>query len=74
MSTNPFDDPDGTFHVLVNDEGQHSLWPSFADVPSGWTVVVRETDRQSALDYVEQNWTDMRPASLIRAMDTPAGG
>nr|WP_042191548.1 MbtH family protein [Kibdelosporangium sp. MJ126-NF4]CEL20148.1 MbtH protein [Kibdelosporangium sp. MJ126-NF4]CTQ97373.1 MbtH protein [Kibdelosporangium sp. MJ126-NF4] len=69
MSTNPFDDPDGTFHVLVNDEGQHSLWPSFADVPSGWTVAVRETDRQSALDYVERNWTDMRPKSLIRAMD-----
>ncbi|MEU6753945.1 MbtH family protein, partial [Spirillospora sp. NPDC046719] len=35
--TNPFDDPDGTFLVLVNAEGQHSLWPEFADVPSGWT-------------------------------------
>ena len=26
--TNPFEDDNGTFHVLVNDEGQHSLWPS----------------------------------------------
>ncbi|MFE7595491.1 MbtH family NRPS accessory protein, partial [Kitasatospora sp. NPDC057512] len=25
--TNPFDDQDGTFLVLVNDENQHSLWP-----------------------------------------------
>lgn len=33
---NPFDDPDATFLVLVNDEGQHSLWPAFADVPDGW--------------------------------------
>jgi len=25
MSSNPFDDENGTFHVLVNDEEQHSL-------------------------------------------------
>lgn len=23
--TNPFDDKNGIFHVLINDEGQHSL-------------------------------------------------
>ena len=34
MSTNPFDDEDGTFVVVVNDEEQHSLWPTFADVPA----------------------------------------
>ncbi|MGC4903848.1 MbtH family protein [Micromonospora echinospora] len=72
MSTNPFDDPEGRFLVLVNDERQHSLWPSFADVPNGWTVVLEETDRQTALDYVEQHWTDMRPKSLIAAMDGAA--
>ncbi len=68
MSTNPFENPDGTYVVLVNDEEQHSLWPSFAEVPAGWTVVLPETDRQSALDYVEANWTDMRPRSLAEAM------
>lgn len=26
MSSNPFDDADGKFYVLVNDEDQHSLW------------------------------------------------
>jgi MbtH protein len=66
--TNPFDDPDGTFLVLVNDENQHSLWPSFAEIPAGWTVVHGADTRQSCLDYVERNWTDLRPASLIRAM------
>ncbi|MFD9128551.1 MbtH family NRPS accessory protein [Kitasatospora sp. NPDC059571] len=25
---NPFDDPDGTFLVLIDDQGRHSLWPS----------------------------------------------
>lgn len=69
MSTNPFENADGAYVVLTNDEGQHSLWPSFAEVPAGWTVVLPETDRQSALDYVEANWTDMRPRSLAEAMD-----
>ena len=40
--TNPFDDENGRFYVLVNDENQHSLWPTFADVPAGWTKVFGE--------------------------------
>ncbi|WP_067176357.1 MbtH family protein [Microtetraspora niveoalba] len=70
--TNPFEDPDGTYLVLVNAEGQHSLWPSFADVPGGWTVAHGEDTRQACLDYVEANWTDMRPKSLIEAMEGSA--
>ncbi|MEU3282412.1 MbtH family protein [Streptomyces antibioticus] len=64
--SNPFENPDGTFLVLVNDEGQHSLWPSFAEVPAGWTVALGESDRQTCLAYVEKHWTDMRPLSLAR--------
>ncbi|MEU5883554.1 MbtH family protein [Spirillospora sp. NPDC047279] len=66
--TNPFEDADGTYVVLVNDEGQHSLWPSFAEVPAGWTVAKTEDTRQACLDHVNENWTDMRPKSLIEAM------
>ncbi|MFE6055032.1 MbtH family protein [Kitasatospora sp. NPDC056446] len=69
MSTNPFENPEGTYLVLVNDEGQHSLWPAFAEAPAGWTVALPGTDRQTALDYVEANWADMRPRSLAEAMD-----
>ncbi|GAA2531294.1 MbtH family protein [Pilimelia columellifera] len=72
MSTNPFEDPDGTYLVLVNDEGQYSLWPSFVDVPAGWNVVLTETDRQSALDYINEHWTEMRPKSLVAAMEAEA--
>ena len=68
MSTNPFDDEDGRFYVLVNDEDQHSLWPTFAEVPQGWRVVFGEESRKACLEYVEQNWTDMRPKSLREAM------
>lgn len=64
MSINPFDDDNGSFFVLVNDEEQHSLWPSFADVPAGWTVVHGEAPRAECLEYIEKNWTDIRPKSL----------
>jgi uncharacterized protein YbdZ (MbtH family) len=61
--TNPFDD-DGEFTVLVNDEGQHSLWPQVAPVPAGWRVVHGPASRASAVEFVEEHWTDMRPLSL----------
>ncbi|MGP3689639.1 MbtH family protein [Streptomyces sp. IBSNAI002] len=69
MSTNPFDDAEGRFLVLANDEGQHSLWPSFAEVPGGWTVVLDENTREACLDFIEANWTDLRPRSLARSTD-----
>ncbi|MBW8480962.1 MbtH family protein [Actinomadura parmotrematis] len=64
--SNPFDDPDGTFLVVANDEGQHSLWPYFADVPAGWAVVHGPAGRAECLDHVERAWTDLRPRSLQR--------
>ena len=66
--TNPFEDENGSYFVLTNDEGQYSLWPSFAEVPDGWSVVHGEASRQTCLDYINENWTDMRPKSLIEAM------
>ncbi|MET7402179.1 MbtH family protein [Dactylosporangium sp. NPDC005572] len=69
MTTNPFEDADGRYFVLVNDEGQHSLWPSFAEVPAGWTAVFGEESRAACLDYVETHWTDMRPKSLVAQME-----
>jgi MbtH protein len=68
MSTNPFDDPDGQFLVLINKEGQHSLWPCFAEIPAGWTSVSGPDSKEICLAYVETHWTDLRPASLIQAM------
>lgn len=70
--TNPFEDPDANYFVLVNDEGQHSLWPIFADVPDGWKVIFGEEGRAECLEFIEKNWTDMRPKSLIKAMEEDA--
>ncbi|MFJ5974390.1 MbtH family protein [Streptomyces sp. NPDC093060] len=66
--SNPFENEDGRYLVLVNDEGQHSLWPVFAEVPAGWEVAHPEDTRQACLDYIEKHWTDMRPKSLVRQM------
>jgi uncharacterized protein YbdZ (MbtH family) len=59
------DDEDGEFLVLVNAENQHSLWPGVLPVPTGWNIVFGPDTRQNCLDYVDENWTDMRPASLF---------
>ncbi|WP_405652634.1 MbtH family protein [Streptomyces sp. NBC_00019] len=67
MSPNPFDDTDGRFLVVVNDEDQHSLWPVFAEVPADWRVAFGESTRSECLEYIERNWTDMRPRSLREA-------
>jgi uncharacterized protein YbdZ (MbtH family) len=73
MSVNPFDDDNGSFFVLVNNEEQHSLWPAFADVPAGWQVVYDEADRAPCLEYIEQNWTDIRPKSLRQRLEEGRG-
>ena len=64
MSKNPFDDVGADFVVLLNDEEQHSLWPSFADIPAGWRRVYGEADRAACLEYIDEHWTDIRPRSL----------
>jgi MbtH protein len=67
--TNPFENDQGSYLVLVNHEGQHSLWPADIDVPEGWASVLGPADRRACLEHIEAQWTDMRPKSLIEAMD-----
>lgn len=72
MAANPFEDENGIYHVLINDEGQHSLWPSFIEVPNGWTIIFESNTRAACLEFIVKNWTDMRPKSLIVAMERSA--
>jgi MbtH protein len=71
--TNPFENPDGSYLALVNDEGQYSLWPAHIGIPDGWHVGYGQDSRQACLDYISEHWTDMRPASLAREMDGTSG-
>ena len=68
--TNPFEDESGEYVVLINDEGQHSLWPKHIDVPVGWTVVHQADSRPNCLAYIEAQWSDMRPVTLVESMDS----
>ena len=70
--SNPFEKDDETYLVLINEEAQYSLWPSFIDVPRGWKIVLPASSRQQCLDYVNEHWTDMRPRSLVLEMEADA--
>lgn len=54
----------GLYAVLINREGQHSLWPENVEVPKGWTLVKEPSPKAEATAFVETSWTDMAPASL----------
>ncbi|GAB3842957.1 MbtH family protein [Nesterenkonia populi] len=66
MPQNPFDDASGSFYALINAEEQHSLWPTFKPVPAGWSIAYGAPDgaaRDEVLEWIEQNWTDLKPRS-----------
>lgn len=67
--SNPFEKEDAEFLVVVNGEEQYSIWPSFREIPAGWTAVGPKGNRKLCLDWIEQHWTDMRPRSLREAME-----
>ena len=70
--TNPFESEDGEFLVVVNDEGQYSLWPSTLHVPAGWSLTGPRGARGVCLAWIDEHWTDMRPRSLARQMEKDA--
>ena len=65
----PFEDDGLEYVVLVNEEGQHSLWPAFREVPVGWEMVGATGQRQQCLDWIEAVGTDLRPKSLVTKMN-----
>ncbi|OWY40109.1 MbtH family protein [Xenophilus sp. AP218F] len=64
---NPFDDDSLTFLVLRNAEAQHSLWPAQLAQPQGWALAFGPDSRAACLDYLNREWTDIRPLSLRAA-------
>jgi MbtH protein len=54
--------------VVVNDEEQYSIWPVGRDLPAGWRPDGFTGTEAECLAYIDETWTDMRPASLRRWM------
>jgi uncharacterized protein YbdZ (MbtH family) len=73
--TNPFDDEDSSYLVLVNQHGRHCLWPASADVPPGWTTAAGPASRAACMTYVTEHWPDIRPSGLSARLTSraPAG-
>ena len=62
-----------TFLVVVNDEEQYSIWPSYMQMPKGWHATGVEGDKKACLDHIEQVWTDITPLSVRRQLDASRG-
>jgi MbtH protein len=60
------------YKVVVNHEAQYSIWAADRDNPSGWSDAGKTGLKQECLAYIKDMWTDMRPLSLRRKLDTPA--
>ncbi|UOQ42596.1 MbtH family protein [Halobacillus salinarum] len=71
--SNPFENEASDYLVLINEEGQYSLWPAFIDVPSGWEIVYGKESRDKCLHFISTNWKDMIPARLKRVEVTTPG-
>ena len=54
--------------VLKNHEEQYSLWPDYKEIPHSWQTVFGPKSKEECLEYVKENWTDMRPLSLRKKM------
>lgn len=59
--------------MLINTEEQYGLFPAGRPVPGGWRPAGFEGPEDECVAYVDEHWTDLRPASLRQAMAGPAG-
>ena len=58
------------FKVVVNDEGQYSIWWDERELPAGWRAEGTRGSKQECLAQIDEVWTDMRPLSLRRRMES----
>lgn len=56
----------GMYQVVVNHEEQYSIWPLDKPPQRGWRAVGRRGTKETCLDYIEEVWTDMKPAERMR--------
>ncbi|MFY9927250.1 MAG: MbtH family NRPS accessory protein, partial [Streptosporangiaceae bacterium] len=52
------------FTAVVNDLGQHSLWPASQDPPPGWRRTFGPASRATVLAAIAQDWPDITPDSV----------
>lgn len=58
------------YKVVVNQEEQYSIWPAERENALGWRVAGKSGLKEECLAYIKEIWTDMRPLTLRRQMET----
>ncbi|MBI4528171.1 MAG: MbtH family NRPS accessory protein [Deltaproteobacteria bacterium] len=61
------------YKVVMNQEGQYSIWPADQENPAGWEDAGNSGSKEECLAHINEVWTDMRPLSLREKMEQPAG-
>jgi MbtH protein len=56
------------YKVVVNGEGQYSIWPAERENALGWKDAGKSGSKPECLAYIKEVWTDMRPLSLQKQM------
>jgi MbtH protein len=59
-----------SFHVVLNEEDQYSIWSTARPIPAGWRSDGFSGTKADCLDHIERTWTDMRPKS-VRSVTPP---
>ncbi len=52
-----------TYLVVVNDEGQYSVWPSARPLPAGWYRSGHSGTEEDCLAHIAEIWTEVLPRS-----------
>ncbi|CAD5353518.1 MULTISPECIES: MbtH family protein [Enterobacter] len=64
--SNPFDNPQGQFAILRNDQAQYSLWPQQCDLPAGWHVVCEPQSQEACQQWLAEHWQTLVPSHFAK--------
>lgn len=59
-----------TYKVVINHEEQYSIFLADRAAPLGWSEVGKQGNKSECLEYIKEVWTDMRPLSLRKQMES----
>ena len=68
--TNEEEEDTSEYEVVMNHEEQYSIWPVGRELPLGWEKTGKSSRKQECLDHIATVWTDMRPLSLRKQMES----
>ena len=63
MSRKREPEADALYKVVVDHEGEYSIWPADRENALGWNDAGKSGRKEECLAYIKEVWTDMRPLS-----------